>query len=130
MAELIRSRRLPVVGGGAGVWSFVHVDDAATATLAAVAYHGSGVFNIVDDEPAPASQWLPAAAQLLGARPPLHVPGWLVRPLVGEQVISMMTRMRGSSNARAKAELGWSPAYATWRDGFAEALGPKRAVTP
>jgi nucleoside-diphosphate-sugar epimerase len=87
------------------------------------------VFNIVDDEPAPASQWLPVAAEALGAKPPRHVPAWLVRPLVGEQVVSMMTRARGSSNARARAELGWSPAHASWRQGFAEVLAPER-VSP
>jgi nucleoside-diphosphate-sugar epimerase len=114
------------VGGGAGIWSFVHVDDAARATVAAVSHHGSGVFNIVDDEPAPASEWLPVAAEALGAKPPRHVPAWLVRPLVGEQVVSMMTRARGSSNARARAELGWSPAHASWRQGFAEVLAPER----
>jgi nucleoside-diphosphate-sugar epimerase len=129
MAAMIRSRRLPVIGGGAGVWSFVHVDDAASATLAAVTHRGSGLFNIVDDEPVAAAEWLPAAAQVMGAKPPRRVPGWLVRPLVGEQVISMMTRARGSSNARAKAELGWSPVHTTWRQGFAEVLAPERVAS-
>ena len=121
--EMIRKRRLPIVGGGGGVWSFVHVDDAATATVAAVGGTATGVFNIADDEPAPVSQWLPYLAETIGARRPMRVPAWLVRPMLGEQGVSMMTEIRGSSNARARRELGWRPRYGSWRQGFREALG-------
>jgi nucleoside-diphosphate-sugar epimerase len=100
------------------MWSFVHIDDAASATLAAVERGKRGIYNIVDDEPAPVSEWLPYLANALGAKPPRHVPAWLGRLLAGEQVVSMMTRTRGASNAKAKRELGWTPRYASWREGF------------
>jgi nucleoside-diphosphate-sugar epimerase len=122
MTRLIRERKLPILGRGAGVWSFVHVDDAAEATVAAVAHAGSGVFNIVDDDPARAAEWLPVAAAALEAKPPRRLPVWLARPVAGEQVVAMMTQMRGSSNARAKAELGWRPGHPSWREGFRHAL--------
>jgi nucleoside-diphosphate-sugar epimerase len=113
--EMIRKRKYPVGGDGAGVWSFVHIDDAATATVAAIEGGPPGVYNIVDDAPAPVSEVLPALAAQLGAPPPRHVPGWLVRLAGGAQGHSMMTRVRGASNAKAKRELGWKPAH-TWRE--------------
>ena len=119
---MIRKRRLPLVGDGSGVWSFLHVEDAATATVAAVGRGAAGVYNIVDDEPAPVSEWLPAAAAIVGAKPPRHVPLWLGRLVAGDVGVSMMTQARGSSNAKAKRELGWQPRWASWRDGFARGL--------
>jgi nucleoside-diphosphate-sugar epimerase len=116
----IRARKFPVVGDGAGVWSFVHIEDAARATLLAVERGGRGIYNVVDDEPAPVREWLPAAAQLVGAKPPRHVPVWLGRLVAGEAATVMMTEVRGASNARAKRELGWLPRH-SWREGFAEA---------
>jgi nucleoside-diphosphate-sugar epimerase len=118
--DLIRKRRLPVVGDGGGVWSFIHIEDAADATLAAIERGRRGVYNIVDDEPAPVAEWLPAAATVIGARPPRHVPRWAGRLLAGEAATFMMTEMRGASNEKAKRELGWQPRHATWREGFAE----------
>ena len=121
VAEMIRKRRLPLVGGGTGVWSFVHVDDAATATAAAVDSDIVGPYNIVDDDPAPVSQWLPLLARTIGAKPPLRLPAWLARPLLGEHGMSMMTQIRGSSNAKARRDL-WQPAHRSWRQGFPEVL--------
>jgi 2-alkyl-3-oxoalkanoate reductase len=120
MLDLIRRRRFPVVGGGTGVWSFCEVSDAAAATVAAVRKGEPGIYNVVDDEPAPVSVWLPHLAGLLGAKPPMRVPSWVGRALAGEVVVAMMTEMRGSSNAKAKRELGWTPRYASWREGFPE----------
>jgi nucleoside-diphosphate-sugar epimerase len=119
-AELIRRRRFPVVGDGAGVWSFVHIEDAAEATVAAVQRGRRGVYNIVDDDPAPVAEWLPAVAGALGAKPPHRVPRALGRLLAGEVAAVMMTEVRGASNAKAKRELGWQPAHASWRQGFTE----------
>jgi nucleoside-diphosphate-sugar epimerase len=119
---LIRRRKFPVVGSGAGVWSFIHIEDAADATVAAVERGRRGVYNIVDDEPAPVSEWLPAAAAALGAKPPRHVPRWLGRVLAGEAAAVMMTEVRGASNEKAKRELGWRPAHPSWREGFTEAV--------
>jgi nucleoside-diphosphate-sugar epimerase len=116
--ELIRRRRIPIVGDGAGVWSFIHIADAADATVAAVERGGGGIYNIVDDDPAPAAEWLPAMAAALGAARPRRVPRWLARPLAGEAATVMMTEVRGASNAKAKHELGWQPRHATWRDGL------------
>jgi 2-alkyl-3-oxoalkanoate reductase len=116
----IRARKFPVVGDGAGVWSFVHIEDAARATLLALERGGRGIYNVVDDEPAPVREWLPAAAQIVGAKPPRHVPVWLGRLVAGEAATVMMTDVRGASNARAKRELGWLPRH-SWREGFAEA---------
>jgi nucleoside-diphosphate-sugar epimerase len=116
----IRARKFPVVGDGAGVWSFVHIEDAARATLLAVERGGRGIYNVVDDEPAPVREWLPAAAQIVGAKPPRHVPVWLGRLVAGEAATVMMTDVRGASNARVKRELGWLPRH-SWREGFAEA---------
>lgn len=122
ITDMVLKRRLPVVGSGAGTWSFVHVADAASATVAAVTSGAPGIYNIADDEPAPVATWLPAVAAILGARPPLRLPGWLARPVIGETGMSMMTMLRGASNARARRDLGWTPAWPTWRDGFARAL--------
>jgi len=118
-AAMIRRRKFPVVGNGAAVWSFVHVADAAAATVAALDHGGPGVYNIVDDEPAPVSEWLPQLAAMLGAKPPRHVPAWIGRLATGEVGVAMMTQSRGSSNAKARRELGWEPAHPSWRSGFA-----------
>ncbi len=122
LLEMVRRRRLPIVGGGTGVWSHVHVDDAATATLLAVEGGAPGVYNIVDDEPAPVSEWLPELAAAIGAKPPRRVPARLARPLIGEHGVSLMTEVRGSSNAKAKRELGWRLRYPSWREGFRTGL--------
>jgi 2-alkyl-3-oxoalkanoate reductase len=122
MIATIRKRRFPVVGNGAGVWSFVHLDDAAAATVAALDHGAPGVYNIVDDDPAPVAEWLPTMADALGAKPPRHVPAWLGRLAAGEAGLSMMTKVRGSSNAKAKRELGWQPRHPSWREGFREAF--------
>ncbi len=115
-------RRLPLVGGGAGVWSFIHVDDAARATVAALRADGPAVYNIVDDEPAAVAHWLPALARALGARPPRRVPAALARLLAGEYGVAIMTRAQGASNERARRELDWRPRFASWREGFRSAL--------
>jgi 2-alkyl-3-oxoalkanoate reductase len=117
--ELLRKRQFPVVGDGAGVWSFVHVADAASATVAALDHGAPGIYNIVDDDPAPAREWIPYLAEVLGAKPPRRVPVWLGRLLAGEVPVTMMTSIRGASNEKAKRELGWQPKYASWREGFA-----------
>ena len=114
--ELIRKRRFPVVGGGHGVWSFIHVEDAAEATVAAVEHGSAGIYNVVDDEPAPVSEWLPAIAEAVGAKPPRRVPRWLGRLLAGEVATIMMTEVRGASNEKAKRELSWRPAHPSWRE--------------
>ena len=123
VAALVRKRRLPVIGAGTGVWSFVHVDDAATATLAAIDRSASGAYNVADDEPVAVADWLPELARALDAPPPRHVPVWLGRLAAGAVGVSMMTRIRGASNAKAKRELGWRPRYATYREGFRDGLG-------
>jgi nucleoside-diphosphate-sugar epimerase len=120
--ELVRKRQFPLVGAGTGYASWVHLDDAASATVLAVEQKARGVFNIVDDEPAPASAWLPRLASCAGAKPPMRVPVWLARLLAGEVVVTMMTEGRAFSNAKAKRELGWEPRYPSWRQGFAEGL--------
>jgi nucleoside-diphosphate-sugar epimerase len=116
--ELVRKRQFPLVGGGTGYFSWVHLDDAASATVLAVEQKAHGVFNIVDDDPAPASEWLPYLARCAGAKPPLRVPRWLARLLAGEMAVTMMTEGRGFSNAKARRELGWEPRYPSWRQGF------------
>jgi nucleoside-diphosphate-sugar epimerase len=120
--ELIRKRRFPLVGDGSGVWSFIHVADAAEATVAAIERGRRGVYNVVDDDPAPMREWLPAFADALGAKPPRRVPLWLARPFAGANA-QMSVAMRGASNEKAKRELGWLPHYGTWRVGFREGLG-------
>ncbi len=119
---LVRKRRMPVAGDGDGVWSFIHVDDAAAATVAALDHGRRGVYNIVDDEPAKVADWLPYLAEVLGAKPPMHIPVWLARLAAGEVGVSVLTKIRGSSNAKAKAELGWTPAWASWRQGFRQSV--------
>jgi nucleoside-diphosphate-sugar epimerase len=116
--ELIRKRGFPVVGGGEGVWSFVHIEDAAEATVAAVEHGSRGIYNVVDDEPAPVAEWLPAIAESVGAKRPRKVPRWLGRLLAGEVATVMMTEVRGASNEKAKRELGWRPGHPSWREGL------------
>ncbi|MDR0360036.1 MAG: NAD(P)-dependent oxidoreductase [bacterium] len=118
-SELIRKRKFPLVGDGAGVWSFIHVADAAEATVAAVEHGSRGIYNVVDDDPAPVAEWLPALAKILGARKPMRVPRFLGRLLAGETGAVMMTELRGASNDKAKRELAWRPAHPSWRQGFA-----------
>ncbi len=118
MLDLVRGRKLPIVGAGQGVWSFIHIHDAARATALAVDHGSAGVYNIVDDGPAPVAEWLPALAEVIGAKGPRRVPAWLARPMIGRHGVMMMTAMRGSSNAKAKRELDWQPTYPTWREGF------------
>jgi nucleoside-diphosphate-sugar epimerase len=122
MLEDVRRRRLPVVGKGTGVWSFIHIDDAAQATLAAIDGGLPGIYNIVDDEPAPVSEWLPALAAAVGAKPPRHVPAWLARLVVGPHGVAVMTESRGASNAKAKRGLGFEPRWRSWREGFSKGL--------
>jgi nucleoside-diphosphate-sugar epimerase len=122
IAHDVRRRRMPIVGAGAGVWSFVHVDDAASATVAALTHGEGGVYNVVDDEPAPVAEWLPALARELRAPRPLRVPAFIARLVAGSYGVATMTRAQGASNERAKSELGWSPRYASWREGFAAGL--------
>jgi nucleoside-diphosphate-sugar epimerase len=119
----IQRRRLPIVGTGAGRWSFVHIDDAASATLAAVEAPVPGVYNMVDDEPAPVSEWLPFLAGLLGAKPPRRIPAWLARLAIGAHGVAMMTEQRGASNRKAKSLLRWEPKWPSWREGFRNGLG-------
>ena len=128
--ELVRKRLLPLVGRGTGYVSWVHVDDAASATVLAVEQRAKGVFNIVDDEPAPISEWLPYLAECAGAKPPRRVPAWLARLLAGEMVVGMMTEGRGFSNAKAKRELGWELRYPSWRQGFKEEFPAPLARSP
>jgi 2-alkyl-3-oxoalkanoate reductase len=123
MAGPIRKRRFPIVGDGGGVWSHVHIEDAAAATAIAVEHGPPGIYYIVDDEPAPVREWLPVLASALGAKPPRRIPRWLGRLAAGEAATLMMTEARGASNEKAKRELGWQPRYASWRQGFAQGLG-------
>lgn len=122
MVAMVRKRRFPLVGGGTGYTSWVHLEDAASATVLALEKETRGVFNVVDDEPAPASEWLPYLADCVGAKPPLRLPVWLGRLAAGEVAVSMLTRTRGSSNARAKRELGWELRWPSWRKGFRHGL--------
>jgi nucleoside-diphosphate-sugar epimerase len=117
--ELVRRRKFPVVGDGGGVWSFIHVADAAQATVAAIEHGSRGVYNVVDDDPAPVAEWLPALAQTLGAKQPMRVPRFIGRLFAGEAGVVMMTELRGASNDKARRELQWRPAYPSWRQGFA-----------
>jgi nucleoside-diphosphate-sugar epimerase len=116
--ELARKRRFPIVGDGSGVWSFTHLDDAAAATVLALERGEPGIYNVVDDDPAPVREWLPALASAIGAKPPRRVPRWLARLLAGEVGVAIMTEVRGASNEKAKRALGWAPRYPTWREGF------------
>jgi nucleoside-diphosphate-sugar epimerase len=128
VVEMVRRRRLPIVGDGGGVWSFVHIDDVASATVAAIDRGTSGVYNVVDDDPAPVSVWLPELARVLGAKPPRHVPEWVGRLVIGEVGVSIMTRIRGASNAKIGRELGWRPGHLSWRDGFRQSLSLRTAA--
>ena len=121
--KLVLERKLPIVGVGAGVWSFVHIEDAALAAIAAIESAPRGIYNIADDEPAPVAVWLPELARVVGAKPPRRIPVWLGRVAIGEVGISMMTQIRGMTNAKANRELGWQPGYKSWRDGFRSGLG-------
>jgi 2-alkyl-3-oxoalkanoate reductase len=112
---------MPIIGNGEGVMSFVHLDDAAAATVLAIEHDGAGIYNVVDDDPAPLREWLPVLANVLGAKPPRHMPAWLARGIAGEDGVNMGTKTRGASNAKAKRELGWIPANPSWRQGFAAA---------
>jgi 2-alkyl-3-oxoalkanoate reductase len=123
MAAPVRKRRFPIVGDGGGVMSYVHVDDAAAATAIAVERGRPGIYNIVDDEPAPQREWLPALASALDAKPPRRIPRWLGRLAAGEAATLVMTDVKGASNAKAKRELGWTLRYPSWRQGFAQGLG-------
>jgi nucleoside-diphosphate-sugar epimerase len=118
LLEMLRKRQVPVIGGGTGVWSFIEITDAAAATIAAVDHGAPGLYNVVDDDPAPVAEWLPYLAEVAGAKPPLRVPAWLGRLLAGEFVVAQMTTSRGYSNEKAKKELGWEPRYASWQEGF------------
>jgi 2-alkyl-3-oxoalkanoate reductase len=118
MIDLVRKRQFPIIGGGTGIWSFCETRDAASATVAAVERGAPGLYNIADNEPAPVSEWLPYLASVAGAKPPMRVPVWLGRLLAGGFVVTAMTTQRGSSNAKAKKELGWEPEFGSWREGF------------
>ena len=120
--EMVRKRWLPIVGDGGGIWSLVHIDDAAAATVAAIEHGPSGIYYVVDDEPAPVRDWLPFLARAVDAKPPRHMPRWLARLIGGEAMVVMMTEIRGASNAKAKRELSWRLRYPTWREGFADGL--------
>jgi nucleoside-diphosphate-sugar epimerase len=117
--EMIRKRRFPLIGGGGGVWSFIHIADAAEATLAAIEHGSRGVYNIVDDDPAPVAEWLPVLSHMLSGKPPRRMPRFIVRMVAGEGGVAMMTDGRGASNAKAKRELGWTPGHPSWRQRFA-----------
>jgi nucleoside-diphosphate-sugar epimerase len=118
LLESVRKRQVPVIGGGAGIWSFIEITDAAAATLAAVDRGEPGVYNVVDDDPVPVAEWLPYLAKVAGAKPPLRIPAWLGRLLAGEFIVTQMTDARGCSNEKARKELGWEPRYESWREGF------------
>ena len=133
LVEILNRRMFPVIGDGAGVISSTHIDDAAGGTLAALERGQRGIYNIVDDDPAPAREFIPAICEAVGAKPPLHIPAWLARLFAGEVAVTMMTEGRGSSNAKAKRELGWQPIWPSWRDGFRHGLDtpvplPERAT--
>ena len=125
LVQPVRRRQFPVIGAGGGISSFIHLDDAAAATVLALERGGAGLYNVVDDEPAPMSEWLPALAAALGAKPPRRVPLWLARLIAGRGMVMMASGSRGASNAKAKRELGWTMRYPSWRQGFAAAYGPQ-----
>jgi nucleoside-diphosphate-sugar epimerase len=127
--ELIRRRKFPLVGDGGGIWSFIHIADAAEATVAAIERGHRGVYNVVDDDPAPVAEWLPALAQTLGAKKPVRVPRFVGRLFAGQAGVVMMTELRGASNAKAKRELAWRPTHPSWREGFAELARGVRDMT-
>jgi nucleoside-diphosphate-sugar epimerase len=127
LVEPVRKRMFPIVGDGGGVFSWIHLDDAAAATVLALEHDGPAIYNIVDDDPAPVREWLPVLADALGAKPPRRVPRWLARLFAGEAAVMIGTESRGASNAKAKRELGWTPHYPSWREGFAAVYS---AATP
>jgi 2-alkyl-3-oxoalkanoate reductase len=129
MVEAVRARKFPIVGDGAGVWSFIHLDDAASGTVLALEHDGPAVYNIVDDEPSPTREWLPELARILGAKPPQRFPRLLGRLFAGEAPVVMATESRGASNAKAKRELGWTLRFPSWRQGFADRYGNPAAET-
>ncbi|HEX9415358.1 MAG TPA: NAD(P)-dependent oxidoreductase [Gaiellaceae bacterium] len=129
LLEPVRKRQFPIVGDGGGVFSWIHLDDAAAATVLALEHDGPAIYNIVDDEPAPVREWLPVLADALGAKPPRHVPVWLARLIAGEGAVMMGTEARGASNAKAKRALGWTLRYPSWRQGFAEVYAKPTAST-
>jgi nucleoside-diphosphate-sugar epimerase len=128
LVEAVRKRRFPIVGPGSGIWSFIHVADVAEATRLAIEGGPAGLYNIVDDDPAAVSVWLPELARAIGAKPPRHVPAWVGRLVLGEAGVRMMTEQRGSSNAKAKQLLAWQPAWWSWRDGFRRGLSAAQAA--
>ena len=130
LVEAVHRRLFPIIGDGRGVTSFIHLDDAAAATVLALERGAAGIYNVVDDEPAPAREWLPVLASVLGAKPPRRVPRWLARLVAGEAPVMMGTESRGASNAKAKRELGWTPRHPTWREGFVAAYGSPESVRP
>ena len=129
LVRLVRKRRFPIIGDGEGVTSWIHLDDAAAATVLALEHDGPAIYNIVDDEPAPTREWLPALANALGAKPPRHVPAWLVQLIAGQDVVMGATQSRGPSNAKAKRELGWELRYPSWRQGFIEVYARPAAAS-
>jgi 2-alkyl-3-oxoalkanoate reductase len=129
LVEPVRKRQFPIVGDGGGVFSFIHLDDAAAATVLALEHDGPAIYNIVDDEPAPVREWLPVLANALGAKPPRHVPVWLARLIGGELAVIIATESHGASNAKAKRELGWTLRYPSWRQGFADLYAKPTAAT-
>jgi nucleoside-diphosphate-sugar epimerase len=129
LVQPVRKRQFPIVGSGGGFSSFVHLDDAAAATVLALEHEGPAIYNVVDDEPAPVREWLPVVADALGAKPPRRFPAWLARLIAGEAAVMLATEARGASNAKAKRELGWAPRYPSWRQGFAEMYSTQGAST-
>jgi nucleoside-diphosphate-sugar epimerase len=121
LIEPVRKRQFPIVGNGGGVGSWIHLDDAAAATVLAFEQNAAGIYNVVDDQPAPVREWLPVLARALGAKPPRHVPRWLARLFAGDAAVMLGTESRGASNAKAKRELGWELRHPSWREGFAAA---------
>jgi 2-alkyl-3-oxoalkanoate reductase len=130
LVTMVRKRRFPIIGDGAGFTSWIHLDDAAAATVLALDHGAAGIYNIVDDEPAPAREWLPALALALGAKPPRRVPAWLAGLIAGRDAVLGATQSRGASNAKAKRELGWTLRYPSWREGFAAAFSPSPSRSP
>jgi nucleoside-diphosphate-sugar epimerase len=129
LVAAVRAGKVPIVGDGSGIWSHIHLEDAAAATILALEHDGPAVYNIVDDEPAPYGEWLPELARIAGAKPPRRFPRWLARLFAGEAIVVMATESRGASNAKAKRELGWTLRYPSWRDGFRAAYGRPNGVT-
>jgi nucleoside-diphosphate-sugar epimerase len=126
LADMIRKRRFPILGDGNGIFSLIHLDDAAAATVLALRKDGPAIYNVVDDDPAPARDWVPVLANVLGAKPPRRIPLWLAKAFAGKQAATMMAEARGASNAKAKRALGWKPKYPSWRQGFVAAYGASR----